>query len=336
VTAAAESGSSLRLDPVAPVTLGRTGLSVSRLGFGGAPLATYFWGNDEGSATSAVERALGAGITHFDTAPLYGLGESERRLGGVLSRVDRDRFVVGTKVGRLLRPSHDQPDERDAHFDYSGEGVKRSIEESLERLGLERVDIVHIHDPDDHMDEAIGTAFPALAELRSQGLISAISAGQTHPLTALVRETDLDCLLLAGRYTLLDQTALDELFPLCQERKVAVIAAGVFNSGVIADPAPGSWFDYAPAPPEILERAERLASLCTRFDVPLKAAALRFPLGHPAVACEIVGMRNAEEVDENLRLASVAIPDDLWREMRAEGLIDERAPSPGSSARRST
>jgi aryl-alcohol dehydrogenase-like predicted oxidoreductase len=326
----------MSIDPVGQVELGRTGLTVSRLGLGGAPLATYFWGNDPGSARSAVERALGARIRHFDTAPLYGLGESERRMGEVLKRAERHRFVVGTKVGRLLRPSREKPDERDAIFDFSRDGVMRSLEESLERLGLDHVDIVHIHDPDDHLEEAISAAFPALEELRAKGAIAAVSAGQTRPLTALVRETDLDCILLAGRYTLLDQTGLDELLPLCLERGVAVIAAGVFNSGVIADPKPGSWYDYAPAKPDILQRVRALSAICARYDVPIKAAAVQFPFSHPAVVCAVVGMRDESEVDENLRLCAMEIPGDLWNEMRHEGYLDERAPLPSSHLRSST
>jgi D-threo-aldose 1-dehydrogenase len=317
-------------DPVSTVALGWTGLMVSKLGLGGAPLATYFWGNNPEAARSAVERALGAGIRHYDTAPLYGLGESERRLGDVLRHADRDQLVVGPKVGRLLRPTSDQPDEGEAHFDYSRDGVLRSLEESLERLGLDRVDIVHIHDPDDHVEEAITGAFPALAELRSQGVISAVSAGQTRALTDVVREVDLDCILLAGRYTLLDQSGLDELLPLCEERGVAVIAAGVYNSGVIADPKPGSWFDYAPAEPDVLDRVRALSAICARHGVPIKAAAVQFPFAHPAVACAVIGMRDAREVDENIELCAMEIPDDLWAEIRSDGLLDERAPVPGA------
>ena len=319
----------MSLGALTPVELGRTGLSVSRLGFGGAPLATYFWGNDPGSARSAVERALGAGMRLFDTAPLYGLGESEQRMGAVLATAPREDFVVATKVGRLLRPSHDGPDERDAVFDFSRDGALRSIDESLERLGLDRVDIVHIHDPDDHLEEALRGAFPALAELRAQGVISAVSVGQTRPLTFLIREADLDCVLLAGRYTLLDQTALDELFPLCEERGVAVIAAGLFNSGVLADPKPGAWFDYAPAEEHIFEKVRAIRRICERHGVPVRAAALRFPFGHAIVTCAVVGMRNAAEVDDNLRLSATEIPAELWMELREEGVLDERAPLPG-------
>ena len=280
----------MTLDPLERVQLGGTGLDVTRLGLGGAPLATYFWGNEPEAARSAVERALDAGIRHFDTAPLYGLGESERRLGSVLSQVDRDRFVLGTKVGRLLRPSGADPDERDAVFDFSRDGVVRSLEESLERLGLDRVDIVHIHDPDDHLEAAISTAFPALAELRSQGVISAVSAGLSNALAAMVRETDLDCVVLAGRYTLLDQGALQEFLPLCLERDVAVIAAGVFNSGVLANPTPGAWFDYAPAGRRSCRRSRTSPRSAPAMMSPSRRA-IQFPLAHPAVACAIVGMR---------------------------------------------
>ena len=318
----------MSLDPLAPVQVGRTRLTVSRLGFGGAPLATYFWGNDPDSARSAVERALAAGMRLFDTAPLYGLGESERRMGAVLATAPREDIVVATKVGRLLRPSSDEPDEREALFDFSRDGTLRSIEESLERLGLDRVDIVHIHDPDDHLEEALAGAFPALAELRSQGVISAVSVGQTRPLTYLVREADLDCVLLAGRYTLLDQTALDELFPLCEERGIAVIAAGLFNSGVLADPKPGAWFDYAPAQEHVFEKVRAIRKICDRHEVPVRAAALRFPFGHPIVTCAVAGMRNAHEVDDNLRLFATEIPVDLWAELREAGLLDVRAPLP--------
>jgi len=319
----------MSLDPLAPVQLGRTGLTVTRLGFGGAPLATYFWGNDPGTARSAVERALAAGMRLFDTAPLYGLGESERRMGEVLASAPRDDFVVATKVGRLLRPTREEPDERDAVFDFSRDGVVRSIEESLERLGLDRVDIVHIHDPDDHLEEALTGAFPALADLRAQGVISAVSVGQTRPLTFLVREADLDCILLAGRYTLLDRSALDELFPLCEERGVAVIAAGLFNSGVLADPKPGAWFDYAPAEAHIFDTVRAIRAICDRHGVPIRAAALRFPFGHPAVTCAVVGMRSAAEVDDDLKLFATEIPDELWTELRDGGLFDERTPVPG-------
>jgi D-threo-aldose 1-dehydrogenase len=323
-------------DPIERVPLGRTRLRVSRLGLGCAPLATYFWGNEPDSARSAVERALSAGIRHFDTAPLYGLGESERRLGSALSRVDRDDFVLASKVGRLLRPSGDEPDERDAHFDFSRDGVLLSLEESLGRLGTDRVDVLHVHDPDDHIEEAISSAIPALVDLRSQGVISAVSAGVSQPLTALVREADLDCVLLAGRYTLLDQGALDEFLPLCADRGIAVIAAGVFNSGVIATPKPGAWFDYAPAEPEVLQRVRDISAICARHDVPIKAAAIQFPLAHPAIACTVVGMRDAHEVDDNVSLCSTAIPPDLWTELREEGLLDERAPLPGERSESQT
>lgn len=319
----------IRLDPLAPTRLGRTDLLVGQLGFGGAPLATAFWGNDEASACAAVEHALASGVRLFDTAPLYGLGESEQRLGTVLSGADRDRFVVATKVGRILRSSGTTGD-LEPVFDFSRDGVQRSLERSLQRLGLDRVDIVHIHDPDDHLVEALAGAYPALHELRSQGLITAISAGANAPgpLMTLVREADMDCVMLAGRYTLLDQSGMDELFPLCLDRRVPVIAAGVFNSGVLANPSPGSWYDYSPAPNEIVERAQAISAVCVRHDVPLRAAAIQFPLAHPSVACAVIGMRTASEVDENIALGAVEIPDGLWSELRESGLLRDDAPTP--------
>lgn len=318
------------VDPIAPVGLGRTDLTIGALGLGGAPLATIFWGNDEATACAAVERALASGIRLFDTAPLYGLGESEHRIGSVLGRTERDRFVVTTKVGRLIRQSQQVPGDREPVFDFSRDGVLRSLEESLQRLALDHVDIVHIHDPDDHLEEALNGAYPALHDLRAQGVITAISAGANHPgpLATLVREADMDCVMLAGRYTLLDQTGIDELLPLCQQRDVAVIAAGVFNSGILADPTPGSWYDYAPAEPQIVERAQALSDLCARHEVPLQAAAIQFPLAHPAVVCDVIGMRSAAEVDEDLRLAAITIPSELWPAMRDAGLLHPGAPTP--------
>jgi len=317
-------------DPLATVSLGRTSLSVTRLGLGGAPLATIFWGNTDEQARSTVERALGRGIRLFDTAPLYGLGESERRLGAVLRGVERDSITLATKVGRLIRPSLEDPGSMDAVFDFSSDAVRRSLYESLERLGLERVDVVHIHDPDDHLSEVLQGTIPALEALRSEGTISAISAGANHPapLLRLVTEADLDCVMIAGRYTLLDQSALDGLLPACAARDVAVIAAGVFNSGVLARPLPGSWYDYGPAEPQILERVEALGEVCERHGVPLQAAAVQFPFGHEAVACEVIGMRSPQEVDDNLAWLRTDIPVAVWSEMKDAGLLVEGAPTP--------
>jgi D-threo-aldose 1-dehydrogenase len=258
---------------------------------------------------------------------------------------------VSTKVGRLVRGSGElppgadvdtqardgQPDayyadtgDRRIVFDYSADGVRRSVEESLERLGMDRIDIALVHDPDAHERAALDSALPALARLREEGVVRAIGAGmnQAPMLARFVREQDLDVLLVAGRYTLLDQGALSELLPLCIERGVSVVVGGVMNSGVLADPRPGSAFDYAPASDAIVERARRLAAVCERHGVPLKAAAVQFPLAHPAVVSVVAGVRRIEHLDEYPELMRRPIPDDLWLELRRKGLLDPNAPVP--------
>jgi D-threo-aldose 1-dehydrogenase len=208
----------------------------------------------------------------------------------------------------------------------------RSLEESLERLNLGRIDVVHIHDPDEHFDEALNGAYPALDRLRRDGAIGAVGAGmnQAEMLAQFARVADFDCFLLAGRYTLLDQVALPELLPLCASKNIAIIAGGVYNSGILAGPGPGATFDYVPAPPELIERALQLEAVCARHDVPLKAAAIQFPLGHPVVASVVIGARSVAELDENVAMFRHAIPDDLWQELKAEGLLPEAAPVPES------
>jgi D-threo-aldose 1-dehydrogenase len=319
------------------VALGRTGLSLTRLGLGGAPLGGLFREVADTEAAATVERAYALGLRLFDTAPLYGSGLAEQRLGRGLQGRPRGDFVLSTKVGRLLEPGH--PDANSAFkgtppvvpvFDFSYDATLRSIEASLERLGLDRVDILLIHDPDDHYEQALMGAYRALHELRAQGVVRAIGAGmnQAEMLARLARETDLDCFLVAGRYTLLDQVALSKLLPLCEERGIAVLIGGVFNSGILADPARGATFNYRPAPEEWLERAQRIAAVCQRWKVPLKAAALQFPTGHPAVASILIGCRSPEEVDENVRMFELDLPGALWSELKAEGLLPANAPAP--------
>ena len=263
----------------------------------------------------------------------------------------RDTYVLSTKVGRLVRMPHaiGPDDELDRQrfdgrddafyaisgperivFDYSADGVRRSIEESLERLGLERIDIALIHDPDDHWQAALDGAYPALARLREQGMIRAVGAGmnQSEMLARFVRETDMDALLLAGRYTLLEQGALDELLPACEERGVAVLIGGVMNSGLLADPRAGSRFNYTPAPAEMVERAHRIGEVCDRHGVPLRAAAIQFPLAHAVVASLVVGVRTVGHLDEYPAFARFDIPAALWDDLRAEGLLRPDAPTP--------
>ncbi len=301
------------------VVLGRTALRVSRLGLGTAPLASIFWGNDETTAGETARRALDAGVTFFDTAPFYGLGESESRLGAAV-RGARDGVVIATKVGRLLDAGPDGQVE--ARFDFSYDAVQQSIDSSLGRLGTDRIDVVHIHDPDDHIDEAVAGAYRALVDLRDQGVIHAVSLGTNLVETAatFLERCDLDCVLIAGRYTLLDQSAAPVLRQ-CAERGIAYLAAGVFNSGVLARPTEGAWYDYAPASGPLLDRAIQIEQVCRRHDVTLRAAALSFVLAQPAVTVVIVGMAAPDEVDENLAAAEAGVPDELWADLVAEGLL---------------
>lgn len=327
------------MDPTQPRRLGRSDIHVSALGLGTAPIGGLYEAVPESQARATVERAWEAGTRFFDTAPLYGHGLAERRLGAVLAQRPRDELVLATKVGRLLRPGetetifHGIPPVQPV-FDFSGPGIRRSLEESLERLGLDRVDIVHIHDPDDHADQALAESFPVLDELRREGVIRAVGAGmnQTQVLSRFAREADFDCFLVAGRYTLLDQSALDELLPLCVERGIGIIIGGVYNSGVLARPEVGATYDYAPAPAPVLERARALAAVCAAHDVPLMAAAIQFPFGHPAVASVLSGARSAAEVEQNERMARMSIPAALWDELKDRGLLAPNAPTPSSSA----
>lgn len=318
------------MNPIERVRLGRTEVSVTRLGLGLAPLGGLFSPVDARQATDTVEHAWRLGLRYFDVAPLYGNGLAERRSGPVLAGKPRAEFALSTKVGRLLRAGGGdaqriwaEPTELTPTFDFSAAGVRTSYAESLARLGLDRADILHLHDPDDHFAQAVAEALPALVDLRDRGLVGAVSAGmnQAGMLADLVRTGELDCVLLAGRFTLLDQSGAEELLPLCADRGVSVIAGGVFNSGLLADPRPGARFDYAPAGQELLDRALTVQAVCARHGVPLRAAALQFPLTHPAVTCVLVGARSPEEVDDAVRMAGVAIPAGLWRDLRAEGLI---------------
>jgi D-threo-aldose 1-dehydrogenase len=317
-------------------TLGGSGVEVTRFALGCAPLAGLFEAVPEERARATIDAAWELGVRAFDTAPHYGAGRSERRVGAALRERPWHEFVLSTKVGRLLVPAAGAgrggsmfPGEPplDRVFDFSRDGVRRSLEESLERLGLDRVDLVHVHDPDDDLSQAIAEALPALAELRAEGAIRAVGAGMNHaaPLARIVRESDVDCVLLAGRWTLLDQSAARELLPLCRERGVSVIAGGVFNSGVLVDPGPGATYDYLPATAPILERARRIAAVCARHGVPLPAAAMAFALRHPAVACVLVGARSPEEVAADVEGHARPVPEELWRDLVAERLLAEEA-----------
>lgn len=297
------------------------------LGLGSAPLGGLFEAVTDEEAHRVVEAAWQAGIRLYDTAPLYGSGLAERRLGAVLATKPRNEFVLTTKVGRLLRADAPPDPEQSFKgtpplnpvFDFSYDGVMRSVEESLSRLGLDRVDVLLIHDPDDHYEEALRGAYRALDQLRSEGTITAVGAGmnQAEMLARFAREANFDCFLLAGRYTLLDRIGARELLPLCVERGIGVIAGGVFNSGILADPEGQPRYNYRQAPPQLIRRAIELQGVCRRHGVELKAAALQFPIRHPAIPAVLIGPRSVAQLDDNIREFEAPIPEDLWRELDA-------------------
>jgi D-threo-aldose 1-dehydrogenase len=287
-------------------------IELGSFGLGTAPLAGLYEPVDDGTAHEVVTRAWELGIRYFDTAPYYGSGLAEERLGAALRGKPRDEYVVSTKVGRLLEPGASEW--HGADFDFSADGALRSLEGSLERLGLDRIDVALVHDPDDYYDEAFAGAFAALTRLREEGVVRAIGIGmnQTPMLARFARESDPDCFLVAGRYTVLDRGAADELLPLCEERRIGVIAGGVFNSGVLAG---GTTFDYETAPPEVVTRVAELRETCSRHGVPLAAAAVQFPRRHPAVANVLAGCRTASNLEEDVRLFELDLPHDLWAEL---------------------
>ncbi|KQX50147.1 aldo/keto reductase [Streptomyces sp. Root66D1] len=311
------------------------------MAFGAAGLGNLYRPVSDEDATRALTAAWDRGVRSFDTAPHYGLGLSERRLGAFLRERPRDSYTVSTKVGRFLVPAPDATGDDLAHgfavpatyrrvWDFSADGVRRGLEESLERLGLDRVDTVLLHDPDDHAAQALDEAYPALERLRSEGTVRAVGVGmnQTAVPTRFVTETDIDVVLLAGRYTLLDQSGLAELLPAAHSRGVSVVAGGVFNSGLLADPRPGATYDYATAPDGLLRRAVRMREICERHGVPLRAVAARFPLGHPAVAGVLLGLRSEAEASDAADLLALDIPAALWDELRGEGHLPSEAPVP--------
>ena len=325
-------------------TLPRGGLALTQLGLGCAPLAGLYDATNEEQARAVLDEAWALGLRLFDTAPFYGYTLSEHRLGAALRGRARDEFVVSTKVGRLMRPTADVAPGTDGwatplpfrpHFDYTYDGVLRSHEDSLQRLGLDRVDILFVHDIGamTHGDQAdhywrqltSGGGFRALEELRSEGRVRAIGLGvnEAAVVQAAMEECDLDCTLLAGRYTLLEQASLSPLLETCAARGNAIVIGGPFNSGVLAG---NGKFNYAQAPSEILARVERIAAVCREFGVPLQAAALQFPLAHPAVVSCIPGSRNVAELRQNAAWFDTPIPSALWQALKHAGLLDERAP----------
>jgi D-threo-aldose 1-dehydrogenase len=317
--------------------LGASGVQVSALGFGGGPIGGSRRPLSDAEAAATIEAAWAVGIRYFDTAPLYGLGESERRLGDALRAKPRTSFVLSSKVGRLLRPAAKPAfpggPALEAVYDYSRDGVALSLEKSAERLGFGPPDIVLIHDVDrfthgarqpEMFRAALEGAYPALAELKAQGVIRAIGIGlnDADVAEAFVRRADIDCVLLAGRYTLLEQGAAESFLPLCIERNVSVIIGGPFNSGILATGAvPGSQYNYVDAPEPVRQRITRLAAALAPLGVPLATAALQFPLRHPAVASVIPGMTSPAEVATAAEALRRPLPDEAWAALMAAGLL---------------
>ena len=330
--------------------LGRSGLMPSALGFGGAPLGDLYARLDEATATATVEAALAAGVSLIDTSPLYGHGLSEHRIGAALRRSGRKDVIISTKVGRVAEPFAGRGDgsgylgglPHGLRFDYSYDGAMRSLEQSALRLGVDRLDIVLIHDVDvwthgaerieARFAEAMDGAYRALERLRSAGAVKAIGVGvnEAEMCERFARAGDFDAMLLAGRYSLLEQPALASFMPLALEKGIGLMLGGVFNSGILATgPVPGARYNYRPAPPEILARVAAIEAVCARHGVRLRRAALQFPLGHPAVSSLVMGAVTPAEVADQIAALSAPIPAALWGELKAEGLLGADVPVPG-------
>lgn len=314
------------------VKLKRSNLEVTRFSLGTAPLGGLFKSVSDQEGENMLNAALELGINYFDTAPQYGHGVAEIRVGNAL-RNAKVPYVVSTKVGRVLRHIEgvepeiwfpDAPRDIVPIYDYSPEGIRRSFEESLERLGLPHIDIVLMHDAEDHIKEAVENAFPVLAELRSQGLIKAIGLGMNYVVPALeiMRQTDLDIALIAGRFTLLDQSAQHELFPYALANNIDISMGGVLNSGVLANPVAGATYNYLPASDEIIARAAKIGAFLKELNAPLIATALQFPLRHPAVTSVLTGPRTSAELRANAADFDLELPAGIWAELEGAGLIE--------------
>lgn len=355
------------MNPTKKVKLGKTNVEVTQLGVGTNPLGGLHADIPHDEAVATIEKCWELGVRFYDVAPVYGYGKAEKIVGEVLQSKPRDEFTLTTKVGRLLL--QDGPADREdvmvlwegeqlykgtdnvkPYFDFTYDGVMRSIEASQKRTGIERFDALHIHDPDLHPDEALEGAYKALDKLRSEGTIGAVGCGmnQWEMLADFAKRADFDMFLLAGRYTLMDQSALAELLPICEEKDIAIVNGGVYNSGILAHPAPASiatanvssdadaiptWkdnvtFNYVPAERDMIDKAAKLKAVCDRHDVPLMAAAIQFPMHHPAIPTVLMGPRSPEHVTSNIEMFRVEIPNDLWAELKHEGLLPEEAPTP--------
>lgn len=335
--------------------LGQSGVYTSLLGFGAAPIGNLYQPINDATATQAVHGALGARLSYFDTAPLYGFGLSESRLGAALQELHAEP-VLSTKVGRLLKPLPEPPKTSVRHgfvdapdlepvFDYSYDGVMRSFEASLVRLGRQQVDILLAHDLGErthgdqhqrHWRDFMDGGFKAMVELRDAGLVAALGLGanEWEVCAQALQYSDFDGFLLAGRYTLLEQGALDSFLPLCAERGVSVILGGPLNSGILATGVGGAgphYYDYEPAPEDIVRRVARIEAICQQLSVPMAAAALQFAAAHPQVCSVLTGLANAEEVAQAVELMNWPLPAELWHSLRAQGLLHPSAPVPEST-----
>lgn len=331
------------------VKFGRVDLEVTPFGFGTAPIGNIFREIDEETSDAMIQEAWSQGVRYFDTAPMYGHGLSELRIGHSLRWKNRDDFILSSKVGRILKPARKADIDYvpwtnagrfTTHFDYSYDGTMRSFEDSLQRLNLERMDICFIHDIDvftrgdeqpEVFKQAMDGAWKALADLRDQGVVKAIGVGvnEWEVCHAALQQRDFDCFLLAGRYTLLEQDALNEFLPLCEERGAAVVVGGGFNSGILATGAKeGAKYNYAPAPADIMDRVRKIEAVCAKYDVPLPAAALQFVVAHPAVPTFMAGTRTVKQLQQNLHWFSNPIPSEFWGDLKSRGLLREDAPTP--------
>jgi D-threo-aldose 1-dehydrogenase len=314
------------------------GLRLSQLGLGTATFGWLYEPVSAAQAAATVHRALELGISYLDTAPAYGLGAAESKVGTALHDVDPGELVISTKVGRVLEPLPTNKRDSEAYPGapqvqavdaWTEDGIRRSLEDSLVRLRLDRVDIAYIHDPDDNEQDVYDTAFPALARLRDEGTVRAIGVGmnQSAMPARFVERLDLDVVLLAGRYTLLEQGALDDLLPTCLTRGTRIVIGGAFNSGLLATPTDAGHYDYLPAPKALIQRAQAIHRVCASHGVPITAAALQFPLGHPSVVSVLAGMRTPAEVEHNVTAFATDVPEALWDDLRSAGLLRPDAPA---------
>lgn len=328
---------------------GRAGFDVTAFSFGTAPIGNLFRPIDEATSDAMINQSWEAGVRYFDTAPFYGHGLAELRLGHSLRWKNRDDYILSTKVGRVLKPARradidftpwTEGAANRLEFDYSYDGTMRAFDDSLQRLALEHVEILFIHDIDkftrgpeqpDVFRQAMDGCWKALESLRRQGAVKAIGVGvnEWEVCHAALLEHDFDCFLLAGRYTLLEQEALNDFLPLCEKRDVAVVVGGGFNSGILATGArPGAKYNYSPAPEPVMKRVAAIEGVCKEFNVPLPAAALQFVVAHPAVASFCAGTRTSDQLAQNIAWFDASIPADFWSTLKKKGLLREDAPVP--------